>query len=222
MAAFACSFYPVTEKPESDDVTTPIAIDNFQNLYQKLNLGQLGLSYKAYQLGIKGWQKMKADGTVTKDVIAICDFSQSSTQKRLYVIDIVSGKLLFNTLVAHGRNTGEEFAQYFSNRPQSLMSSLGFYTTKQTYIGQHGLSLRLAGCEPGFNDKAEERAIVMHGADYANDNFISKCGKLGRSWGCPAVPYQFNDAIINAIKGGSCLFVYFPDTKYLASSKLLK
>jgi hypothetical protein len=128
---------------------------------------------------------------------------------------------LFNTLVAHGRNTGEEFAKFFSNEPSSYKSSLGFYSTKNTYNGQHGLSLTLAGQEPGYNSNAESRAIVMHGADYVCNQFACTNGRLGRSLGCPAVSYELSMPIINTIKNGSCLFVYYPDSKYLASSKLL-
>ena len=135
---------------------------------------------------------------------------------------MLNGTLLFNTLVAHGKNTGEEFARSFSNEPESHKSSLGFYTTKDTYQGEHGLSLKLEGKEPGFNDKAEARSIVMHGAGYVCDNFICQFGRLGRSFGCPSVPYGEHEQIINAIKGGSCLFIYYPDKKYLTASRLVK
>lgn len=189
--------------------------------YRQLHLKELGLSEQAYNIAVKGVEKLKQNGSVSKNIISICDFSQSSNNKRLYVIDLEHNKLLFNTLVAHGKNTGEEFAQSFSNIPSSNKSSLGFYSTKGTYIGQHGLSLKLTGLEPGFNDRAEERAIVLHGADYVCDNFICQVGRLGRSFGCPSVPYELTEKIIDAIKDGSCLFVYYPDKNYLASSKVL-
>lgn len=191
-------------------------------VYDKLHLADLGLSRQPFNMAIKGMEKLKAEGQVAKDVVSICDFSQSSNQKRLYVIDLKKGKLLFNTLVAHGRNTGEEFARSFSNEPSSNKSSLGFYTTKQTYQGQHGLSLKLSGMEPGFNDKAEARAIVMHGADYVCERFISSAGRLGRSFGCPSVPVELHEDIIKEIQGGTCMFIYYPDQAYLQSSKLLK
>ena len=190
--------------------------------YSQLNLKDLGLNEKAFQLAVKGWLKLKAKGHLTKDVISICDFTQSSNKKRLYVIDLAAGTLLFNTLVAHGKNTGDEFARYFSNNPSSLQSSLGFYVTKEAYTGSHGLGLKLMGIEPGFNDRAEERAIVMHGANYVCNEFIDQYGRLGKSWGCPAVPFGEHEQIINAIKDGSCLFIYFPDKAYLAASKLLR
>ena len=192
------------------------------SVYEQLNLGELGLSKYAFQLAVRGWEKMKNKGAITKNIISICDFTQSSNSKRLYIIDLSQGKLLFNTLVAHGKNTGEEFARFFSNEPSSYKSSLGFYATKETYQGEHGLSLKLQGQEPGFNDKAEDRAIVMHGADYVCDNFICQFGRLGRSFGCPSVPFEWHKQIINTIKNGSCLFIYYPDKKYLALSKLLK
>ena len=208
----------ITNKPihEIAAFLNPVAV------YNKLHLKELGLSEKAFQLAMKGWTKLKAKGQVTRDVISICDFTQSSNNKRLYVIDLASGTLLFNTLVAHGKNTGEEFARKFSNSPSSLQSSLGFYVTKDAYEGSHGLGLRLSGIEPGFNDRAEERAIVMHGASYVCNEFIDQYGRLGKSWGCPAVPFGLHEKIINAIKGGSCLFIYYPDKAYLAASKLLQ
>ncbi len=195
---------------------------NYREVYSDLHLSELGLNEKAFQLALKGWAKLKAKGKVSKDIISICDFTQSSNQKRLYVIDLASGVLLFNTLVAHGKNTGEEFARYFSNNPSSLQSSLGFYVTKEAYTGSHGLGLKLTGIEPGFNDRAEERAIVMHGASYVCDHFINQYGRLGKSWGCPAVPFEVHEKIINTIKDGSCLFIYYPDKAYLAASKMLK
>jgi L,D-transpeptidase catalytic domain len=195
---------------------------NYANIYTNLHLKEMGLSEKAFELALKGWTKLKEKGKVSKDILSICDFTRSSSQKRLYIIDLATGTLLFNSLVAHGKNTGDEFAHNFSNNPSSLQSSLGFYLTKDAYTGSHGLGLRLAGVEPGFNDRAEERAIVVHGASYVCDQFINQYGRLGKSWGCPAVPFDLHEKIINTIKGGSCLFIYYPDKTYLAASKLLK
>ncbi len=203
-------------------VSAPDKFENKEALFNELNLADAGLSKAAFQLAMKGWQKLKAKGELTKDIITICDFSQSGNNKRLYVIDMACGSLLFNTLVAHGKNTGAEFAHNFSNEPASNKSSLGFYVTKEAYTGEHGLALRLSGKETGFNDKAEERAIVMHGAAYADEDFVHRWGTLGRSWGCPAVSPKYSEQIINAIKDGSCLFIYYPDKVYLAASRLLK
>ncbi len=207
--------------------TNPITTDRVEPvteapIYDKLHLREMGLNPLAFQLALNGYNKLKSQGLVSKNIISICDFTQSSANKRLYVIDLTKGELLFNTLVAHGRNTGEEFARFFSNEPESHKSSLGFYATSQTYEGEHGLSLKLKGEEPGFNDKAEDRAIVMHAAEYVNEGFINQFGRLGRSFGCPSVPVELHKQIINTIKDGSCLFIYYPDKRYLSSSRLLR
>jgi hypothetical protein len=131
-------------------------------------------------------------------------------------VDLTNNKVVMNTYVAHGRNSGGEYAKRFSNRAESFQSSLGFYITGNTYRGEHGLSLRLEGLEPGFNDRAYKRAIVIHGATYIGE------GSAGRSYGCPAVPAKESKALINTIKNGTCLFIYHPQKKYLQGSKILK
>jgi hypothetical protein len=151
--------------------------------------------------------------------ITIIDYSLPSTEPRLWVIDLDRKKILFHELVAHGRNSGEDRAVTFSARPESKMSSLGLYRTAETYIGKHGLSLRLDGLEPGFNDTARERAIVLHGADYVSQRSIAKWGRLGRSWGCPAVGREVSRPLINRIRNGTALFVYYPDEDWLQSSR---
>jgi hypothetical protein len=154
--------------------------------------------------------------------MAIVDFSQPSSHRRLYILDMKNYKVLFNTLVAHGRNSGKEWASSFSNKPSSYKSSPGFYITGDTYIGSNGFSLRLNGIEKGINDKAFARAIVMHGADYVSESYIAAQGYIGRSQGCPAVPAEEVYPIINTIKNGTCLFVYVPDKHYVSRSPLLK
>jgi hypothetical protein len=140
----------------------------------------------------------------------------------LYVIDLKNKKLLFNTYVAHGRNTGSEYAKNFSNEEGSYKSSLGFYITENPVIGSHtGFSLILDGVEKGINDHAGKRAIIIHGAEYVTESFIKKYGQLGRSMGCPALPPDLNKPIIESIKGGTCLFIYNSDDKYIQSSSLL-
>jgi hypothetical protein len=158
---------------------------------------------------------LKEKGLVTKDILTLIDFSKSSNTKRLWVIDLTTNEVLFNTLVAHGKNTGEEFANYFSNKAESFQSSLGFYATAEVYIGKHGLSLRLDGLQKGLNDKARERAVVVHGADYVSESFIKNHKRLGRSQGCPALPVEMNKKIINVIKERSCLFIYHPSKSSL-------
>lgn len=155
------------------------------------------------------------------DYITICDFSQPSRNKRLYVIDLKTDELLINTYVAHGRNSGGEYANRFSNRPESLQSSLGFYITKDTYYGEHGLSLKVIGVDYGFNNRAAERNIVIHGANYIDNDFLRHSRYMGRSFGCPAVPQKESAEIINTIKNGTCFFIYHPTKKYLRGSKIL-
>jgi len=193
------------------------------NGYGSLHVSEMGLTRDVYNLAIKGFQRLENDGKLHNlDIITIIDYSQSSNKKRLYVIDLKNKKLLFNTYVAHGRKTGEEFARTFSNCDGSYESSLGFYVTKQTVMGSHtGFALTLNGVEKGFNDNAAKRSIIMHGANYVSENFIKKNGRLGRSLGCPALPPELNKPIIETIKGGTCLFLYNPDPVYLCQSTLL-
>ncbi len=194
-----------------------------RDLYSVLNLSAYGLSDQVFQLALKGYKKLSAEGKLDKQkFLTIVDFSQSSCKKRMYVIDIQNQTLLFNTLVAHGRNTGDEFAHDFSNKAGTLKSSLGFYVTKDQAIGSTvGLSLILQGVEKGFNDNALNREIIMHGADYATEDFILKNGRLGRSFGCPSLPPDLIKPVVDSIDKGTCLFIYYPDADYLAHSSLL-
>lgn len=177
----------------------------------------LSIFNKAYQ----GFINVQSQHLVNSPILTICDFTQSSNEKRLWVIDFSQNKVLFNTLVSHGRNTGEEYAVSFSNKMSSYQSSLGFYLTDVTYQGGNGYSLKLKGLEPNVNDKAMDRAIVMHGADYCSEAFIAQHGRLGRSYGCPAVPREYNAAIINTIKQQTVLYIHSDNQQYMASSKWL-
>jgi hypothetical protein len=205
-----------------DRVAINIIEQEIDLIYDSLHLKKKGLKKEAFKYAYSGYKKLEEEGKLDKEgIITICDMSQSSKRKRLYVIDLNEYKLLLNTYVAHGRNSGGEYARKFSNRPESLQSSLGFYRTKKTYYGGHGLSLTLTGLEPGFNDKAERRKIVIHGSQYIGDNY-KRWGKfMGRSFGCPAVPMKQSKLLINTIKNGSCLFIYHPSKPYLAGSKIL-
>lgn len=192
------------------------------NLYDSLSLGSLGLAHQAFEYAMKGFNVMKSAGEVDNDnIISIIDFSKPSSQKRLFIIDLAHSKLLFNTYVAHGVQSGKEFASQFSNKPESNKSSLGFYETLATYNGGNGYSLKLQGVEKGINDNANKRAIVIHGADYVNESFIRSHGYIGRSWGCPALPQRVHKAIIDVIKNGTCLFIFSPDNSYLSHSSIL-
>ena len=206
-------------------INEPVSIEaSSMNVYTALNLASLQLSKDIFSLAIKGLKKLEAEGKLNNpNIITIADYSQSSSKKRLYVIDLKIGKLLFNTYVAHGRNTGEEFAKSFSNEEGSLKSSLGFYITEHPIVGSHtGYALMINGVEKGFNDNAAKRAIIIHSADYATETFIKKHGRLGRSFGCPVLPPDMNKPIIESIKGGTCLFIYHPNNQYISDSSLLK
>ena len=153
--------------------------------------------------------------------LTVIDYSKPSTAKRLWVFDLRSRNLLYEELVAHGRGSGDNFATAFSNDPQSHQSSLGLFETAETYTGKNGYSLRLKGLEAGFNDKALARAIVMHGAPYVNQEVARSRGRLGRSWGCPALREPVAHEIIDRIKGNGLVFAYYPERKWLSSSRFL-
>ena len=153
--------------------------------------------------------------------LAIIDYSRSSLERRLWVFDLAQGRLLQREFVAHGRQSGELFAERFSNLPGSHQSSLGLFRGAESYSGRHGHSLRLDGLEPGFNDKARERAIVIHGAPYVSDALVRSQGRLGRSLGCPAVSTAVARPLIDSIRGGSFVFAYYPDPAWLKQSRLL-
>lgn len=197
--------------------------DLSDDIYAALNLADCGLARNIFNLAVKGLKKLTTEGMLQNpDIVTIADYSQSCNNKRFYVIDLKNKKLLFNTYVAHGKNTGDEYANSFSNVEGSLKSSLGFFITESPMVGPHtGFALLIKGVEKGFNDLAEKRAIIIHAADYVSENFIKKYGRIGRSWGCPALPPDLNKPIIERIKGGTCLFVYNPDAHYISSSSLL-
>ncbi len=194
-----------------------------RNIYNRLSSDVDKPRLEVFENALKGFLNLKENGQLAEDknLLTIVDFSLSSKQKRLWVIDVKNLKVLYNTLVAHGRNSGVEFAREFSNKAQSFQSSLGFYTTAETYTGKHGLSLRLDGLEPGYNHRARERAIVMHGANYATKKFVKLHGRLGRSLGCPAVPRKISDKLVKLLSGGNCLFIYHTGGDYLRNSVLL-
>jgi hypothetical protein len=192
------------------------------SIYEHMDLSETGLASQAFQLAFKGYNKLMQKGLVNlSKILTIVDFSKSSSEKRLFVIDMEEQKVLFQTLVAHGRNSGLRFATNFSNKPESNKSSLGFYLTLDTYYGGNGYSLKLRGLEKGINDKAYDRAIVVHGSDYVNATFAGSNGFLGRSFGCPAVPRKYAAPIINTIKNGSVLFIYHPSKNYVNQSTIL-
>ena len=191
------------------------------SLNNNLALTSKGLSANTLEVAVTGYLNLKEQGVLkNENLLSIIDFSQSSRKKRFYLLDIKNNKLIVNTYVAHGKNSGVDVATNFSNIVGSEKSSLGFYITKGTYTGKNGFSLRLTGLDEGFNDKAEARAIVVHGADYVNADRVNTA-YMGRSQGCPALPRTDYMKVIDLIKDGSALLVYSPDEDYLNSSQIL-
>jgi hypothetical protein len=187
-----------------------------EQVYNDAKLKQKGLSLLVFKKAYVGLQNFKERQLVdsSKNILTIVDFTKPSSQKRMWIVDVDAKKLVLHTLVAHGRNTGNVTAKTFSNEPNSYMSSLGFYLTSNTYYGKHGLSLRLKGMDEGFNSNALQRAIVVHGADYATEDFIKEYGRLGRSLGCPAVPTEVSKTVIHTIKDETVLYVHSNDKTY--------
>lgn len=212
MSSFGNILSVSSEKTNNNDRRN-LTFTNFQkpsteSVFDKLHLYAEGLSRKAFNCALHGFLELKDGGVLKNDsVITILDFDQPSYKKRMYVIDLKNEKVLFNTWVAHGKNTGNVTAEYFSNKMGSLQSSLGLYVTDETYIGENGYSLKLIGLDD-TNYNAEERSIVLHGADYVSQQTINAVGSIGRSWGCPAVSRKLCKPIIDKIKGGSCFFIY--------------
>ena len=175
------------------------------------------------RLGLNAMKAAADRGLVTrKDLLTVIDYSLPSTTPRLFTFDLPSQKLLFRELVAHGKNSGDNATTRFSNAPDSLQTSLGLFVTAGTYFGRDGYSLRLRGLEKGFNDLAWSRNIVMHGASYVSEATARLLGRLGRSFGCPAVPKEIAPAMIDSLKGGTAIFAYYPDATWLHESTLLR
>lgn len=174
------------------------------------------------RLAVEAMSCAEKSGQQPAPRLAVIDYSRPSTETRLWIFDLASKSLLFNELVAHGRNTGDNYAVSFSNKAGSYQSSLGLYRTLSSYDGNNGYSLRLEGLEPGVNQNALDRAIVIHGADYVSKEFAKKVGRIGRSYGCPAVRQAIARPLIDNLKGGNYLFAYYPDPAWLKSSRYLR
>lgn len=186
------------------------------SVYQAASLSQSGLSQQVFEKALTGYFNLKAANKLSNasEIVTIVDFTKSSREKRMWIVDLFSKKLLLNTWVAHGQGSGNDMAEHFSNTNQSHQSSLGFYVTDDIYYGKHGRSLRLDGMDAGFNNAARNRAIVVHAADYVSEGTISALGRLGRSHGCPAVSPEVIDMVINNIKGKTLLFINGNDASY--------
>ena len=217
-----CPLFAVTprniESPKNEEGQHA---DEVSELYEDLSSdtdGTMFICRQAFIEAMKGLERIK---TKNKEILTIIDFTKPSTQKRLCVIDLKNKKILYSTVVAHGRNSGANYATSFSNVSGSYQSSLGFYVTENVYMGKNGYSLVLDGLEKGINDKAKERAIVIHGAKYANPSTIAAGGRLGRSLGCPALPESLATPIINTIKNGSVIYIYAGNKEYTNKSILV-
>jgi hypothetical protein len=219
----ASSSVSARKKARSYDSTTgELTTKKEISVYETLELAKLGLSKEAFDFAMKGHDYLAANGKLqNEDIISIVDFSLPSSQKRLFIVDLKNNKLLFHTYVSHGRGSGAEMATEFSNVPESNKSSLGFYVTGDTYMGKHGLSMRLLGQDEGFNSNAHDRSIVMHSASYVSEATIKAMGFCGRSEGCPAVPEELSKPIIETVKNGTCLFLYSPNQQYAANSTII-
>ncbi len=191
--------------------------------YTDFDVKKYGLKKEVFDAAFKGFNKLKAQSKVKNQrYITICDMSLSSKKKRFYVLDLTTKKVVMNLRVTHGSGSGEEFANKFSNITDSHQTSLGFYITGTEYQGENGQSMKLHGLEAGFNDNAFDRAVVMHGSQYATEEYFKNNNAIGRSWGCPAISAKEIAKAIKLIKNGSCLFIYHSDKQYNKKSKMLK
>lgn len=197
-------------------------LSSAEEIYNNLDSANFSLpNLESFKEALVGFNKLKDQGKVSKNIITLIDFSLSANTKRLWVIDLDTRTILLHSLVAHGRNTGQEYANSFSNAAESYKSSLGFYLTAEVYNGKHGKSLRLDGIEKGINDNARNRAVVVHGANYVSNSFIQNNKRLGRSLGCPAVPVEITNKLIETIQNKTCLFIYYPSKSYKELSHLV-
>ncbi|ADV43558.1 murein L,D-transpeptidase catalytic domain family protein [Bacteroides helcogenes] len=222
LAFVPCSLFlegePLDGVAEGNSSGTFAGITACAELYRSMGLEGM-VNWRAFRQAVVGYDKIE---NRKRDILTLIDFSRPSTEERLYVFDMKQRKMLFSSVVSHGKNSGENYATSFSNEYGSYKSSLGFYLTESTYQGKNGYSLVLNGLEKGINDRARERAIVMHGAAYADPSAVGKGGRLGRSFGCPAVPQKLSRPIIDTIKGGSVIYIYAETPDYLVHSSVLK
>ena len=195
---------------------------NIKELYNELNAAQYDLSFTAFRYAYIGYQTMKKQHRLNnKELFSIIDFTKDCNSKRFYTIDLEKMKIVYYTYVAHGKKSGERMATSFSDAVESNKSSIGFYITGNTYHGGNGYSLMLHGDEKGYNSNLAKRSVVVHTADYANEDYIARNGRMGRSLGCPALPENIYKQVIETIKEKTMIFAYYNDAKYLKTSKYL-
>jgi hypothetical protein len=215
--AFVLSFSPFNNL--NNDIEISEQEINVIQLWKDCKLERV-VSLYIFNLAMNGFNQIER--IKNKKIITIIDYTKPSTEKRFYVINLERKVLLYDCYVAHGKNSGDNYTKSFSNQSGSSESCLGFLITAETYKGKNGYSLRLDGIENGINDNARKRSVVIHGADYVSQEFINKYGRLGRSWGCPALPADESKEIIDCIANGSCLFIYGNDNEYLKNSRFIK
>lgn len=209
-----------TKMPTEKEMEAAFFDQRMHDLYRDLNVEQQGLRFEVFEKAMTGYLNLRSENKLgEKQLLTVIDFEKPSTEKRLWVLDLDKKEVKFHTLVAHGRNSGENLTSTFSNENESNMSSLGFYVTQDEYIGKHGRSLKLDGVDEGYNTNALARSVVMHGAEYVSEEFVRQYGRLGRSLGCPALPMDQYAQIIDEVGGKTCLFLNGSDTNY--SSKYL-
>ena len=215
MAVLACnaaSSSTIFSRPSSFDVNSEV---------QTLGKKAPQLNKRVLKFALAAYHKATRHGGVKKPVLTVIDYSLPSSKQRMWVFDVNHDRLLYNTYVAHGQNSGMNTPNHFSNIASSKQTSLGTYITRDTYMGSNGYSLNLQGLEKGFNDNAYNRRVVIHGAWYVEPDYIRKAGRAGRSWGCPSIAKTLAKPVINTIKGGSVVFAYYPDRNYLSHSSYL-
>jgi hypothetical protein len=215
---------PDTVIPEGEggEATAPDAVSAVAPLLDLAAARDAGVAEEVLHLALSAVGCAVASGDIAAPpTLTLIDYSRPSVEPRLWVFDTRSGQLLYRELVAHGKGTGENMATRFSDTDNSHQSSLGLFVTEDTYVGSNGYSLRLNGLEPGFNSHARERAIVMHGAPYVDPQFALKQGRLGRSWGCPALRQAVAQKVIDTVRGGGVIFSYYPDQQWLKASRFL-
>ncbi|WP_443947577.1 murein L,D-transpeptidase catalytic domain family protein [Pedobacter sp. AW1-32] len=223
LATCLLSAYKKPSEGGEQIVTKPYSFYNpyyryAENIYQEAHLKNYGLSFEVFEKGLRGYLNVQAtDARADKALLAIADFDQNSTAKRLYLIDLKNDSLLLNSWVAHGKASGDDVASKFSNLEDSYSSSMGFFITGEEYAGAHGRSLKLDGLDSGFNDQARNRAIVIHGAPYVSESSIRALGRLGRSQGCPAVASELSDQVISTLGAGSILFINRSAPNYIST-----
>ncbi len=206
----------------SNNSAAPAALHLIDSLYENIHLEEAGLNKQAFFNAYKGYQYLLSENKLTNtDLLTICDYSQPSCKKRLYVIDLKNNSIIYNTYVAHGHNSGADLATSFSNLNSSNKSSEGFLVTAETYVGHNGYSMRFDGMEPGINDNVRSRDVVMHGSAYVCGDRAKNGIMMGRSWGCPAIANTESKQIIDEIKGGTCFYIYSTDAVYARNSPVL-